>query len=476
MMEHITTLGWQVDVLAYDGFMVRRRTDTSLTADTLAAVAAHVKEATGYEISLTEKPMSSLLPETPVASEADSAYADLKARFEQTAYYFDPTNTVVVNTPKDGIRHYTADHARDAFNTTEWSIPSAKEDETFIKRWLKDPTRRFVRRMVYKMPADCATDEASLFTGFAYKEMSGEDPTAVDLFMDLVRCVAGDSEDITEYLLKYSAHIVQRPFEGPGTAIILYGRIHGTGKDTFVGILRRIIGRHSGMWTNSGHFWDKHDSQKEGALLWHLQESDGVVAKSNASALKALITSEAMSINPKGLRAYTVPNMGRLFMTTNDPDPVKLEHSDRRFMMIKPTTRLLQRGADWWASIQSQIFSDAFLGTIGRFLETVPIDGWNPRKMPMTEMKAELLEFSKSNEELFLEHLVENSTNPPPWYSATELYHLYRAWWTEQGMAAAYQAIAPQALAKKLNPYKDEKFVCRTLSGKRLYRVILPTA
>jgi hypothetical protein len=473
MMEHITTLGWQVDVLAYDGFMVRRRTDTSLTADTLAAVAAHVKEATGYEISLTEKPMSSLLPETPVTSEADSAYADMKARFEQTAYYFDPTNTVVVNTPKHGIRHYTAEHARDAFNVTEWSIPSAKEDETFIKRWLKDPTRRVVYQMVYKMPADCAVNEASLFTGFAYKEMSGEDPTAVDLFTDILRCVAGDSEDVTEYILRYAAHIIQRPFEVPGTSVIFSSNLHGTGKDTFVGILRRIIGRHASHYTSNDHFWDKHDTQKEGALLLHLEEAGATAAKAKASELKALITADTISVNPKGLRAYTVPNMGRLFMTTNEADPLKLEQSDRRFLLVNPSGRLHAKGLDWWASIQPQLKSEAFIGTIGRYLETVVLDAWNPRVMPMTELKAELLELSKPNEELFLDYLAASSADPPIWLSATDLYHQYRAWWTAQGMSPAFMAISGAALGKRLLPYKDKRIVKRLVHGVTMYRLIV---
>ena len=464
MTEHITDLGWQVDVLAYDGFMVRKRAGEAITPELLAAVAAHVKETTGYEITLAEKPMNSLLPEAVAAgpSVSDAAYADMKSRFEENAFYFRETNTIVRVSPKHGVRHLTAEHARDAFNTTEWSLPGAKEDDTFIKRWLKDPKRRIVDSMVYKYAADCAEDEASLFTGFAYKEMTGEDPTAIALFMDLLRCATGDEEDTMEYVLRYFAHILQKPFEIAGTALVFTSWVHGTGKDTLVGIVSEIVGRHTALYTSNRHFWDSHDIRKEGALLLHLQESSADAAKSNAEELKALITSPHMSINPKGLRPYTVPNMGRLIMTTNKPDPIKLEGTDRRFVIMRPTSRLHARGADWWASIQAQIHSPEFLGTVGRYLESVCLVGWNPRKIPMSEDKAELMELSKPSELLFLEESIAAATAAsivPAWQSIDELYTDYKLWWSAKGMPPLYMAQSANKLATKLIPWKNSHFV-----------------
>lgn len=61
-VEWMTTSGWNVDVLAYDGFMVRKREGVPITESLLNGIAAAIKEKTGYDIKLIEKPMESYLP------------------------------------------------------------------------------------------------------------------------------------------------------------------------------------------------------------------------------------------------------------------------------------------------------------------------------------------------------------------------------------------------------------------------------
>lgn len=53
--------GWSVDVLAYDGFMVRRREGEAVTADLLEGLQAAVLEKTGYCVTIAEKEMTGLI-------------------------------------------------------------------------------------------------------------------------------------------------------------------------------------------------------------------------------------------------------------------------------------------------------------------------------------------------------------------------------------------------------------------------------
>jgi hypothetical protein len=279
---------------------------------------------------------------------------------------------------------------------------------------------------------------------------------------------------MADYILRYFAHIVQRPFELPGTALIFSSYTHGSGKDTLATIMARIIGRHVASYTSNRHFWDGHDTQKEGALLVHLQETSETAAKSNAEELKALITAETVSVNPKGLRAYTVPNMGRLVMTTNKTDPVKMEGTDRRFVLSRPSDRFHARGVDWWASIQKQIHSPEFLGTVGRYLESVSLDGWNPRKIPESDDKDEVMELSKPAELLWLEDAVAAATaagEVPPWKTIDELYMDYKLWWSSKGMPGLFMAQSANKLAIKIIPWKNTLITKSRRSNGVVYRI-----
>jgi len=300
--------------------------------------------------------------------------------------------------------------------------------------------------------------------------MTGEDPTAVPLFLDILGAVCGDEEPVLKYVVKWFAHIIQQPFEIPGTAIILTSHTHGTGKDTIANIIRKIIGRHAQHYGSETHFWDKHDTGKEGALFLHLEEAGAASNKAKADELKAMVTSSTMRVNPKGLRAYEVPNMARILMTTNAPDPLKLEETDRRFMLIRPSDRLHARGNDWWLSIQPQINSEAFLGTVGRWLWSYCLAGWNPRVMPMTDVKACLLEDSMPQAKRFLLGMAPADGEEPGFKTSKELMADYKRWAIEEGIDSSIMFRSPNSLCIALGVYSGSFIDKIRRAGGNVYR------
>lgn len=457
MRDFLMAAGWSVDVLAYDGVMVRRREDASITDDLLIEMAHHVKEKTGYVIQIKEKEQVGFDLPQYYEDPAETAYKDMKVAFEKNHFYFDPTNTICKITRRDGIRHYNVEHAMISFNTMV--LPGAKgdDDELFIKRWIKDPSRRFVSNMVYKLPEECEDHEASLFTGFAYQDMEGDDEEAVAMFLDLLKCCCGDEEVVSDYILKYFAHMIQKPFKVPGVAVIFSSRTHGAGKDTLLNIMRRVIGRHSKHYSSETQFWSGHDTGREGAIMIHLEEVGVKANKTKSGELKAMITGDTINLNPKQLKPYDVPNIARILMTTNEPDPVKLEISDRRFLIVNPSDRLHAKGLDWWADVQEKFESEAFLHTVGQFLETIDLTGWNPRRLPMTAVKEEMLELSKPQCQEFLEQLVADTVEVRT-FSGLELFKKYQQWYKEQGGAPEFSYQTLNGFGMKIMPYNNKLF------------------
>ena len=75
---------------------------------------------------------------------------------------------------------------------------------------------------------------------------------------------------------------------------------------------------------------------------------EGSAGFKNSSKLKALITNERHMIEKKGIEAYEVKNFAGVVFATNNPTPVRIEGSDRRFFVYNPKKVLDQKFFDNW--------------------------------------------------------------------------------------------------------------------------------
>lgn len=409
----------------------------------LASLEDFVSTETGYKIKFAFKPMigfeiNDKVEEVTKASEFN--YIEQKKLFEETYFHYRPNNTIM-QISGSIINRWSPADAKQVLNT--FQIPSMETNADgkliekkipFINKWLSDPDRRLIDRLVYKFPKDVLPNEATIFTGFEFEKLAESgieaSPDSIPLFEDLLLSVCGDEIPVADYVRKTLAHIIQKPFEINGVCTIFSSQVQGTGKDTFMSIARKIVGRHTAHYTDDDQFWSPYDTLKEGALIIHVEEAGGFANKKKSGALKARITSESMNVNPKGVGSYDVPSLARYFMTTNESEPVKFEPSDRRFLLINPSTRLVKAN---WTSIYEQINRPEFTVAIGQYLRGVNIVGWYPRCFPETAIRTEMVELSMEQEESFLCYW-RDTIDLPDEMSASELFNAYRAWASETGI------------------------------------------
>lgn len=426
MVEFLTRNKCAVDVLAYDGVQIRKN-GAPIEPELLRDAEDFIHEHTLYKVSLVVKPFDVLQIDYEKKSANEEAYLEMKEKFELDHYYFSPSDAFCHVHPDGSVRMYALQHATQVFNIPEWTLTvSGTETDPFFPRWKADNKRRIVDSIVNKMPEDCSASEQSIFRGFAFQRLSGEkDTSAVEAFTDLVRCIAGDTDATYEYLLKSFARIIQHPLIKSNVCIIISSLIQGTAKDTILLIISLLIGSsHTSHYSNDATFWEKHDTLKEGAIVMYLEEAGCGENKKSSDALKARITEDRITINPKGMKSYTVPNIGNYFMTTNNVCPVKLELSDRRFVILNPSLRFFDKGkADptFWTDFYANIKSDSWLRTIGDFLMNYDITGFNPTDLPHTETRALLMDAlqQESSEELFLQQWEAQDQ------TSTQMYNSY---------------------------------------------------
>jgi hypothetical protein len=447
MVDFLTSNAFQVDVLAYDGCMTRGI--NNITNAILLSCDQYILTKTGYNVVLKIKEMVEFTFDEKLLTPED-AYVQMKQKWEEKHFYFKPTNTVIEITKK-GLCHYTWSHAMDAFN--DWLIDDNSKQQLFVASWRKDSNRRNIDSLVYKKQEDCLPNEVSLFNGFAYQEYEEPDEDtskrAVEFYKNILGAVCNDEPHVIDYVNKTFAHMIQQPFHKTGVCIIFSSRIQGVGKDTLISIIQNIIGNHVAHYIDDTQFWNKHDTMKEGAIVMYLEEANSNSNKVKSDLLKARITSSDIIVEPKGLKSYSVPNIGRYFMTTNNPDPVLLEESDRRFLLINPSDRMVQSD---WNTIYSNIAKHTWIKAIGNYLEAVDLTDWNPRKFPVTEIKKDMMELTKSSEKLFLEQW---KCDCPDGLLGKDLYKEYKNYCIEHELPFTKSSMS---FCVTIAPYKNKLF------------------
>ena len=124
--------------------------------------------------------------------------------------------------------------------------------------------------------------------------------------------------DLFGYILDWLAHVVQKPHEKPGVALVLRGT-EGIGKSLFTGLISRIVGTGNTIISASGQ-------QVVGRFNGHLMNKLLIIGEEaffagdprQTGPLKSLITDSPMSYEFKGVNVTMEPSYHRVILNTNE--------------------------------------------------------------------------------------------------------------------------------------------------------------
>ena len=265
-----------------------------------------------------------------------------------------------------------------------WRVPTGKGDQTrpASYTWLESEHRRtYAGGIDFDPTGRDRKDVLNLWKGWATKP----DPKAsCDLIRAHVRdVICAGNADHAAYVLGWFAHLVQRPGEKPGVALVLRGP-KGAGKDTLAVVLSRIIGqRHVAHVTRPEALTDRFNAPFATAMLGHVEEAYWAGDPSKKGALQALITAPTMPIEKKGIDPIEMPSFVRLLMTTNEDWAVPASADERRYAVFDVSPRHMQDPA-YFGPLYAEIEGDgpaAFLA----YLLDYDLTGYDVRAVPQTD-------------------------------------------------------------------------------------------
>ena len=415
---------WSVDVLCYDGVMIRKREGVEADDDLLLEAQYYIKQNTTYEVSLTYKAFQGFdIPENTgelINGVNRSEYEEMKADFETNHFYYVPTNQYAEVV--DGIvTLYELTHATEYFGIKYHFKLSDKHGDNidFFALWRSDKTRKMITHIDFK-PFNTTTYVLPI--NFEYTKTESSNFNAVKLFEELLLLNCGNNLILRDYFRNYLAHLIQKPLELPGVSIILTGK-KGTGKDTLVNFMMKYVvgNRYSINYENNADFFEKHDLGCKDKFLVKIEEADRMLCLQNASALKSCITSETKTFNPKGQAKITTTNYCRFIFTTNKPNPVEMTEGERRFVII-PTSPERKGDTQYWNTIYKDLFTPQAGRAVADYLLSIDISNFNPRVLPINEYQDNVIKNEEPSDETFFNSNIWNGEE----LTTSDLFKIYK--------------------------------------------------
>ena len=265
--------------------------------------------------------------------------------------------------------------------------------------WMEHPQRRTYSGLVLRPdlePGELPDGTLNMWRGWPVTPKEGPTP----YFDELVEKVICNGDPVSiRYLWCWLAHCTQFPARRAFIALVLRG-MKGTGKGTLATTVGKLFGQHFLHVSNHEHVVGRFSGHLLDTLCLFADEALFAGDKKHEGVLKAIITEEALSIEPKHLPVENVPNRLKLIMASNERWVVPASLDERRFFVldVSPCRR---EDLAWFSKLYEEVDSDAGRAAILHKLTTMDLSDFDIRDVPKTEGLREQQEQTLDAFELF---------------------------------------------------------------------------
>ncbi|MCW1381510.1 bifunctional DNA primase/polymerase [Novosphingobium sp. KCTC 2891] len=263
--------------------------------------------------------------------------------------------------------------------TTGKGDKATEKSEPVSAYWLRHEDRATYERLTFE-PGITRKGALNLWRGWNVDP----DPFAsCALFLEHVRkVICRGNPDHAAYVFGWMAHLIQRPAEKPGVALVLRGA-KGAGKDTLAEYLAAVIGRrHVPTVSHENHITGNFNKRLEAALLLHVQEGTWAGDHKAEGVLKYLVTSDFVEIERKGIDSFQLPSFLRLFISSNADWTVPASADERRWAVFN-VSDVRCGDAEYFGRLRAEMKGSGPAALLA-WLQAYDLSGFNVRKAPDT--------------------------------------------------------------------------------------------
>lgn len=275
------------------------------------------------------------------------------------------------------------------------------ETEYASKTFLEsDDTKRF-SDVVFNPKGDHLENEFNMFTGFYYPNKGQKiEDNKVSIIINLLDTLTNDRFG-TEYILNWTSHSLQKPWERPETNIFFLGN-QGTGKSIFCEyLLSKLFKKYHKTLSDSSVFEGSWNDELIGKLMIYLDEAVYSGDKKVANRVKNFTTGKTLNVKKKFFDSFEMNNYARIIGSSNNVNIAAVEKLDRRNVIFRTSDENIGN-REYFNNVIK--FIDENIDLIFNYFMNRDISNFNTRDIPYTEVKDEV---RKENLEVHEEFLIE---------------------------------------------------------------------
>ena len=258
-------------------------------------------------------------------------------------------------------------------------------------------------------PFDPKSDTLNLWRNFVVAPKEGDCHLMAEFVLNVICC--GNSAHYN-WLIAYYAHMVQKPWEKPGTAIVLRG-IKRIGKSFFGRKMGYLIDgpfdplndiKHYFPTEKRNDLFGDHTGHLEYVLMMQLEELVRARSHKDESTMKEVTTGETMSIRPMYAPSRIVKNYIRPLLISNADWAVPITWDESRYFVLEVATDH-KDDIPYFAAIDKEWYSGGAEAWMHK-LKNYDISGYNLREAPRTKAAfKQQIESLRGIDRWFLERL-----------------------------------------------------------------------
>lgn len=211
-----------------------------------------------------------------------------------------------------------------------------------------------------------------------------------------------------EHFLDYFAYLIQHPGKKINHGVLVIGK-QGVGKSILQRVFAQIFGEsnvsapHNENLSGSFTGWAKH------CRLVVINELMQVDKKDFNNKIKPFITERTVEIREMYKAPYQIENHMHFLAFSNHDNALYLDREDRRWLVVKCPHE--KKDAAYYDALVDNI--DNRCGEVLHFLQSRDVSAFRPGAAPpMTEAKQVIVDYSKSDLEVWIEEGIESESSP----------------------------------------------------------------
>lgn len=418
--------GYNVDVLIFDGFMIRKNKELG---DVLYRLKKYIKEKTDYDMEFIIKEMNDVIDlssfSQPVKTcEDTSTYLKDKEEFEKThiKIMYPSLYLSMLNDKSIEMQNETALIASHRHMKTTIKNPKDEIIKTsFINMWINDENIRLYRRLIF-VPNDYDYDKEDYnsWRGFAQEEVklpedfNINDNKYINDFKAFLNNLCNGETKCIMYFIAWMANIIQNPSDRACVCLILYSLDEGVGKNMIIKTLEKCLGSGYVNYITdvANQLFGKHSSAEMNKLLIVMNEVKGKDTYANTDIFKSRITDDKREVELKGKDTIQINNYASYIINTNNLNMVNAGEKDRRYCVIDCNNPKINN-KKYFKTYEKEINNNPVaIRCIYEYLKTFDIVSIVPDYIfsdsrPRTDLYEELLECNREKEWNFLEYMIK---------------------------------------------------------------------